>query len=605
MPFQFDDDFLDSEFGSGTVGESQNVADERGLIGDIGSHLYRGGLNLLETGAKAAEAVGLENPVDEWVTSHRQTSKWAAPDMSEYLGDEGLGKRSFGGMLEALPASVAPAAIGGATGAAIGSAVPIIGTFIGGAVGATLGTFGFFGLGEGRKAYEEGLSKGLSEEDAKWYGIKKGGAEGGLESLAILGDILFAGSGRIAKGALIARKAGKAVSTNDLLKLTPKKLGGDLAKIWATENITEQTQLELAAKIDKQYDLGGEVTWEERVETVAVTTWMSLLFGGLGAGANITDRARLKKQLESDDPVIRHNAGKVLHDRLKDKDPELAKAFKQVWADSMVTNKPIQLDAGIIEKARAIPFEKAEAAYDAYDPETPKPGLVERRKKESVYDKAKAAAKMMTTTKVEQSAPVVDDILEEAGIPVGDSTDAAREEAQLERLREKAGEFGEAITAAHRGEPVEEQPLERPRAANDPKLAANLALMEEAKAKAKAEREAPIRGAVGVQATPLEPTGAEAMEARAARQTEEAQLRGQAPGRQMQPEMVQPESALAGPEQAPVTPADPLEQIVIKQEVMVEETGEVMEVEMSAKDAIAESEGKIEQWYTMMECLNS
>ena len=371
----FDDDILDYGYSSwgdtGAEGDDDYtyapVVEERGIVGDIRTSALRGLSQLSESAWRGAELLPVvgkkidEADVAEGIAERREQSPWMAQDMSEFQGDEGLVKRGFTGMVEALPTSVGPAAAG----AAIGTAVM-----------PGLGTLGFFTASEGRRAYKEGIEQGMAEDEAFWYGAKKGGAEGGLEAGAMALDILIPFSGKITKGVRMSRKAakealeaeGKEATTTAIAKLRgqakePQSIGeylkgtdwrtyrNNMIGIMGTENLTEQAQLELGAAIDRHHGLEGEVTWEERKETIAVTTWMSLLFGGLGAGVNVNERNKLKKGLESKNPEVRNAAAEQFRGLL----PEERQAdFDEVWGDVRENNTPFVISQDISDRAKEV-----------------------------------------------------------------------------------------------------------------------------------------------------------------------------------------------------------------------------------------------------------
>ena len=383
----FDDDILDYGYSSwgdtGAEGDDDYtyapVVEERGFFGDVRTSALRGLSQLSESAWRGAELLPVvgkkidEADIAEGIAERREQSPWMAQDMSEFQGDEGLVKRGVTGMVEALPTSIGPAAAGAAVGTAL---LPGLGTAAGAAIGAGLGTLGFFTASEGRRAYKEGIEQGMAEDEAFWYGAKKGGAEGGLEAGAMALDILIPFSGKITKGVRMSRKAakealeaeGKEATTTAIAKLRgqakePQSIGeylkgtdwrthrNNMVGIMGTENLTEQAQLELGAAIDRQHGLEGEVTWEERKETIAVTTWMSLLFGGLGAGVNVNERNKLKKGLESKNPEVRNAAAEQFRGLL----PEERQAdFDEVWGDVRENNTPFVISQDISDRAKEV-----------------------------------------------------------------------------------------------------------------------------------------------------------------------------------------------------------------------------------------------------------
>lgn len=525
----------------------QYVAPERGLLGDVGTGLLRGASVLGESAVRATEPIFGETDWDERIAKHRETSKWMAPDVSEYRGEEGYIKKGLTGALEALPSSVVPAATGAIAATML---IPGVNVVTAGVIGAGAATLGFFGLSEGRKAYKEGIELGMSQQEAEGYGWKKGLTEGGLETLAIVADIMIPMSGRLAKVGAAGVKGAKAATLRNVLRQEPRKYATDMLKIWGMENMTEQAQLEMGAAIDRQYGLEGRVTWEERAQTVATTTWMSLFFGAAGVGTNVAERTGLQRDLQN--PEKRDAAANRVYEILKKEQPDIADNFRTVYENAQRQGIDWTIDQNVTNRAQAIVDEARTQA------ETDKP-------MEDLY------AEYSPDLPDRFKAGTADEILREEKIPsrpedLGLPADYGQDKA--------IPELEEASKASPRAEAMEEQASStepnRPLPGDAQRTVADTTAPSPAPPETPAPSPAPPEAPVASPA-PQEPQGA------------------------LQGPQVEPEQAV------PRT----LDEIPYVMEVIEEETGEVVQIETTAREALNDIDTKIESWYLVMECLKS
>lgn len=559
--------------------EDTTVVPERGFWGDTGAGLLRGFGSLAESAVLAGEAVLGESTWDERIAKTMRESKYTAPDVSEYLEKEGLVKRGYTGALEAIPSSIAPAAAGAAIGTAI---LPGLGTLAGGIVGAGLATFGFFGLSEGRRGYKQGLEAGLDEEEAKWYGMKKGLTEGGLETAAIVADIMVPMSGRLAR---VGVKGATRASLGSLLRQEPKKYATDMLKIWGVENLTEQAQLQLGGEIDKQYGLGDGVSWEERAETVAVTTWMSLFFGAAGVGFNATERARLKSDLTN--PEKADAAADRIQSILRKEQPEVAENFRVVYEQAKRDGIGFSIDTDLAARSKDIIGKAQEEAQPRQDWEV-------------AYG---------------DYQPSIDEFLRDKEVPATPTDIGKPKDYGVDRSIPTLEEAAEASPRIDQYAPG----YTPTRAADDPKLGRNIDIILQAQAEQRARMApgstigqqvvpspAPPQEAPTGQSRPLpEPTAPKPSE-RVGFPGVPAQALAEPPTQPV-PRYPEPEptvsepavGALAGPGERR------LEDIPWTVEVVEEETGEIIKIETTAAEAIADTDQSIDKLYLIRECLRS
>lgn len=363
---------------------SPEVAKERGLLGDIASHLARGveqGAGLLGGTLEMLEPGAVEAPDKAGLIGRtgRGLRKWAErpvqekadifkPDVSEAEQKEGYIKRKVMEGIESIPSSVLPTLGGAAVGAVAGGGLP--GMIAGGLAGAAT-TAGVFGLGTYRQKKLEFDTKApqLPEEQrhemAKDYAI----AEAVPELLSdVFGTMVFFGKPfvkPVIKGAMkpfvkagaqeiedIAAKEG----IRELLRLTPKQFARNLAATYAIETGSETYTQKKQAEIDRLAYGGKEQSYLEALGEVFIPTAVMTLAFGLGStGLDVYSKRKAIRDLNNEDASERISALRQVAGRIEDK--EVRKAWLDYGVDAIKGNKPININEDFTKIRKAIPTE--------------------------------------------------------------------------------------------------------------------------------------------------------------------------------------------------------------------------------------------------------
>ena len=260
------------------------------------------------------------------------------PDVAEVTGQDGLLKRGYKGTLEAAPL-------------AISTMLPAIlaAPFTGGsslAVGAISFTGGatIYGLGSyGQAAKDMKVANpNATDQEVHDYALKIGFTEGGLEAAS---NVLTMG---ILK---LARPAG--VSVGDAIKQIIKTPKATLAKMWGLETLqevgTESLQGGLGAKVSQEAGVSDVSVKEGVVESIIPAALMSSIFWLGGTSLNASRKRTLLKQLNDPDFEKRTQAATAVKNLLvKEKEPEIAAAWKQMTDDRIKQGQSINIHQDIL-----------------------------------------------------------------------------------------------------------------------------------------------------------------------------------------------------------------------------------------------------------------
>ena len=289
---------------------------------------------------------------------------------SQAGGVGGFARRAVTGAFKELPSSVAPALAGGATGAAIGAAIPIPGaTLAMGWAGASTATFGTFYAASYQQAYEDAIKQGIPEDKAKSVARRIGLIQGGLEAVTtpitlgfalgknLVKSIFSAPIKQLGKDAAIegAKKVitegtesilGKTI--NEIITPTIKQLGKTYITTAPIEMTQEVVQDELDAMVRRQAGMEAPAFGESAKESVGPAAVMAGLMVGGGHVYNRRQIAAVKQSLEKADTKIetRKKAAQVTASMVagESKNPVTAQLWLNKAVEDINAGRPVDVN---------------------------------------------------------------------------------------------------------------------------------------------------------------------------------------------------------------------------------------------------------------------
>lgn len=357
------------QFGGDISIPSPDVAPERGLAGDIGSSLARGGVNLVEGVAGALRMADFNPETDEGflgrvgvnlsehVKKWRQRSEILKPDVSEAAGEQGFAKRAVTGAAESLAPSMGPlaAAAGGAkVGAGIGTALAgPPGTAFGAGVGAILAggaaLFSTFVLGTYQNTYDSTVTelkdKGVPEQEAiekaKDHALVSSIAEGGFEAGS---DLLTAGFFKLLGGKVVSQPIKQTI--RDLLGDSGKEFGKALAKSAPTEIASEMATGYVQASSAQKAGIDTVSPIDAAIESIGPSAILSVFMGSAFHGVNKLKAKQVYSDLNNEDAARRQNAVDFIASRL---DKDSSAKWKEAAGSYIANGQRIDISKPIVD----------------------------------------------------------------------------------------------------------------------------------------------------------------------------------------------------------------------------------------------------------------
>ena len=341
--------------------DANSFAEERGLLGDIGSHLARGGVSALEGIAGAMRMsdwdptqetnkvarVGdvLQDKINIW----RKRTELLKPDISEATGKEGFLKRGITGAAESIPASLIPLAAGKIGGSLGGAVAGPPGTVLGATVGGAGALFATFGLGEYQRSYDEAFaelkSQGLDDESAtqkaKDHALVSATAEAGGEAVGDIASLAFF-------GLLGKRVVGQPVkqTIKELLGDGGKQFAKAVAKSAPFEAGSEMATAYVQAASAKKTGISDIEPGEAVAEAVIPSVLLSVVFGMGVHGMNTSRARRIYNDLNSEDVNRRRMAVDQISARL---DKDAAQKWERAASQLIQSGEKIEISKPITD----------------------------------------------------------------------------------------------------------------------------------------------------------------------------------------------------------------------------------------------------------------
>lgn len=255
---------------------------------------------------------------------------------------EGLSRWYHEGLRAMVP-SLAGGLPGAAVGAAIGSVLPVGGTFLGGLAGFALGAGGVFGAAEYDSFMEEAQQAGVPEEEAHQMGVLSGIAEGGFEAAT---DLLQGATLGVGKLATAPAKQALKKGVSELFKMRFGNILGRSVGGAAIEGTGEAATAATQTKLRQELGMTEMSAMDAAAHAFGPGFMMGLMFTPMVQYANYKSKKQDAFALAREDTPAdaRKKAAERIGKQLGKHDKR-AERYWMKYADEAIKNKePIRLD---------------------------------------------------------------------------------------------------------------------------------------------------------------------------------------------------------------------------------------------------------------------
>lgn len=331
---------------------------QRGTIGDTFSNIGRGLLQGAKLSGYALDQAGIETGLEEWAASAEQKYTFLKPDIDEYYGNDSWLATSAKGALQSLPTTLMPMAAGAAVGNVAGAAA-------GFGVGVA-SLVGLFGMGTYNQTYRESVDK-LGDEAASDLALKTAMSEVGSEGVSDIAAVATAGAFGLATNAI---KSGVKTSLKGILSLGPanflKAAGINTGAEVGSESLNAyfQTSEQIKAGLDP-----GMTPSEAAFAAIGPALFLS---GGITLatqGLAASKRSQMVNALKSadTDAETRQNIAASIYTALEKKEGlEVATSWREVADHAIANTLPLNINTDFVAEAtRLLKDKKQDSAAGA------------------------------------------------------------------------------------------------------------------------------------------------------------------------------------------------------------------------------------------------